>query len=290
MDLKTMNMTPTWEWPEDSNTKLVEALRNDQLDESDRVLAAQLAGDFVVINEELANTLLSIVGNGQESERLRGRAAISLGPALQYADEEGFDGLGDAEISEDGFNKILESLHSLYVDADTPKEVRRRILEVAVRTRPDQQREEVRRRYSSDDDDWKLTAVFCMRWVSGFEDQIMESLKSDNPEIQCEAVWAAGEFELDGAWPHVVALVNDKSTEKHLLIAAISAVGSIRPEDAEEVLSDLAEHEDDDIVEAVEDAMVMAGAPLPDDFDDDDDLPDLLSDVGDRIESNGRLS
>ncbi len=177
MDLKTMNMTPTWEWPEDSNTKLVEALRNDQLDESDRVLAAQLAGDFVVINEELANTLLSIVGNGQESERLRGRAAISLGPALQYADEEGFDGLGDAEISEDGFNKILESLHSLYVDADTPKEVRRRILEVAVRTRPDQQREEVRRRYSSDDDDWKLTAVFCMRWVSGFEDHIMESLK-----------------------------------------------------------------------------------------------------------------
>ena len=39
-------------------------LRDDRADESDRLLAAKMAGDCTVINDELAGALLSIVQSG----------------------------------------------------------------------------------------------------------------------------------------------------------------------------------------------------------------------------------
>jgi hypothetical protein len=46
--------------------------------------------------------------------------------------------------------------------------------------------------------------VFSMRWVRGFDDQILKALKSEDPEINYQAVIAAGNWELDGAWRHIV--------------------------------------------------------------------------------------
>ena len=57
--------------------------------------------------------------------------------------------------------------------------------------------------YSSDDEDWKLTAVFAMRSVRGFDGQILEALESENEDIHYEAVCAAGNWELEAAWSHV---------------------------------------------------------------------------------------
>ena len=45
--------------------------------------------------------------------------------------------------------------------------------------------------YASEDEEWKLTAVFAMNWVSGFDSQILEALKSDKDEIHYQAVCAA---------------------------------------------------------------------------------------------------
>ena len=137
----------------------------------------------------------------------------------------------------------------------------------------DWHRDAVRAAYSSDDEAWRLTAVFCMRFVRGFEKQILEALDSTNPAIHCEAVLAAGNWAVDAAWPHVAALVTSGETDKPLLLAAIDAVASIRPHEAAELLDDLADSDDEDIVAAVEDAMAMAegAAGADDDFDDDDD-------------------
>jgi HEAT repeat protein len=113
-----------------------------------------------------------------------------------------------------------------------------------------------------------LTAVFSMRWVRGFDDQILVALKSADPEIQYEAVKAAGNWELDTAWSHMVELVNDAHTPKPLLLAAIGAVGSIRPAEAGNILVDLADSEDEEIAEAAEEAMVAA--ELASDEEDDE--------------------
>jgi hypothetical protein len=53
-------------------------------------------------------------------------------------------------------------------------------------------------------------------------------------------------------------------TEKPLLLAAIEAAASIRPEDASEILGDLVDSDDDEIFEAVFDALALAGEPMED--------------------------
>ena len=269
MNLKTLEDLPPWEWPEGADKMLLGILRDDQADASDRLLATELAGDFVVINDQLADVLLLILCKGDEAEELRGRAAISLGPVLEYADTYEFEDPDEVPITESTFRRIQETLRKLYQETNVPKEVRCRILEASVRAPQDWHQDAVRTAYSSDDEDWNLTAVFCMCFVRGFNDQILEALESANPDIHYQAVWAAGNWELDEAWPHIAALVTSAETEKHLLLAGIDAVASIRPQEAAGVLSDLINSDDEDIAAAAYEAIGMIAEEPWDDEDDE---------------------
>ncbi|MBW1767218.1 MAG: hypothetical protein JRJ65_09245 [Deltaproteobacteria bacterium] len=276
MDLKILKDTPPWEWPQGTDKMLLGILYDDQRDESNRLLAAELAGDYTVINDELADALLSIVLSGEESEDLRARAVISLGPALETAYIDGFEDLEDVPISKETFHGIQESLRELYMDTDVPKEIRRRILEGSVRAPQDWHQEAIRDAYSSDDESWRLTAVFGMHYIRGFTTQILEALESENENIHYEAVCAAGNWEVDAAWSHIASLATTELTDKSLRLAAIEAVAIIRPQEAAEILNDLTQSNDEDIVDAAYEAMAMSGW-FPDndyddyDYDDDDE-------------------
>jgi len=272
MDLKTLKDIPPWEWPEGTGKMFLRILGDDQADESDRLLAVELAGDFTVIDDELAEALLSIVRSGDETEELRGKASISLGPALEHAAATGFEDADDILLSEEVFLEIQRYLRELFLDADVPQDVRRRILEASVRAPQAWHRDAVRAAYSSDDEAWKVTSVFCMRFVSGFDDQILEALDSGDPAIQYQAVCAAGDWEIDAAWRHIAALVTWDEIDKPLLLAVIEAVASIRPEEAPEILGDLADSDDEEIVEAVFEAFAMAEGSTED--EDNDEEPD----------------
>jgi len=271
MDLKTLLETPPWDWPEDAGDLLLTTLVDKRAKEADRLIAAELVGDSAVMNDELANALLAIVGDGGEPEELRAKAALSLGPALEEADLEGFEDSDDAPITEQTFHNIRDLLYKLYLDEGISKELRRRILEAAVRAPQDWQADAIRAAYSSGDEEWRLTAVFAMGRVRGFDDQILESLNSADHEIHYEAVNAAGVWELDAAWPHVVALVENPSTPKALLLAAIEAVGYIRPHEAGEILVDLADSRDEEISEAATEAIAAAQAMSGEDEDEEDE-------------------
>ena len=65
---------------------------------------------------------------------------------------------------------------------------------------------------------------------------------------------------MDAAWPHIAGLVTSAETEKSLLLAAIEASVSVRTQEAIEILGTLTDADDKDIVEAVYEAMSMAGA------------------------------
>jgi hypothetical protein len=271
MDLKTLNDTPPWDWPEDAGEIFLKFLRDGRTDPSDRLLAADLAGGFTVINDELVAALLTVLGNEDESNELRGKAAISLGPALEEAYTDGFDDPDEVPITESTFRRIQDTLRKLYMDAGVPKDVRRRILEASVRAPQDWHQAAVRAAYLSDDTDWKLTAVFCMRYVRGFDDEIVASLDSTSPDIHYEAVSAAGNWKVLAAWPHIAALVSSAEIEKALLLAAIDAAASIRPDEAAEILDDLTDSDDEDIVEAVYEAISMAELNWGEDEDAEDD-------------------
>src|SRR5438093_3099660 len=170
MNLRTLKDTPPWDWPEGTGKMLLDILRTDRPSESDLLLATELAGDGTVINDELVDALLSSLRSGDKSEKVRGRAAISLGPVLEYVDTEAFEEGDDLPIAERTFHRIQESLRGLYMDANVPREVRRRILEASVRASQDWHRDAVRAAYLSGDEAWRLTAVFCMRFVRGFDE------------------------------------------------------------------------------------------------------------------------
>ena len=137
MDLTSLTDIPLWEWPTDTAKLLLESLCDDGANEPELLLAAKFADDLTVINDELADALLALLRNGDRSETLRVRAAISLGPVLEYADTDGFDGLSDVPITEQTFGRIRELLQGLYRDADVPAAVQRGILEASVRAQQD---------------------------------------------------------------------------------------------------------------------------------------------------------
>ena len=273
MDLENLQDTPPWAWPEDAGQTLLRTLRDPSTDPAERQLAAELAGDLTVVNDEIASALLAVVRDANETEELRSIAAIALGPALEQAEMFGVDDPEDSVLSEARFREIRQTLRQLYYDAKVPEEVRRRVLEASVRAPQDWQRDAVRAAYSSADPSWVLTAVFCMRFVRGFADQILAALDSDNPEIRYEAVCAAGNWGIDGAWGHVSAILGADAADKPLLIAAIEAATSIRPEEATEMLVELSDSEDEDIADAANEALAMADGLAEFDDDDEDENP-----------------
>jgi hypothetical protein len=282
MDLKTLGIIPPWEWPEDAAETILKVLQDIRAGETDRSLAVELAGDSVVVDDDLCDALLSILTASGESEELRTKAAISLGPALEEAD---MDDLEEDEFEEDGFSpisgqtfeKIQATLYRLFSDESVPKELRRRILEASVRAPQEWHKNAVRDAYSSDEENWKLTAVFCMRYIRGFDKSILESLDSDDPEIHCEAVCAAGNWGVIDAWPHIAALIGSRKTEKDLLLAAIEAASYIHPLEVPGIVGHLLESKDEDIREAAHDAITMSEGTwgddeIDDEVDDGDDL------------------
>src|SRR5258708_19771683 len=100
-----------------------------------------------------------------------------------------------------------------------------------------------------------------MRFVRGFDEQIVEELVNKNPDIHLEATLAAGSWGVEAAWPHIAALIHSRRTPKPLLLAAIGPVPTIRPQDASEFLSRLIESDDEHIVESVHEALDKAEEP-----------------------------
>jgi uncharacterized protein (UPF0147 family) len=274
MDVKTLKDIPPWEWPESTSTTLLNVLRDEGATESDLSIAVQLSGDLVVMNDELAAALIDIADDSVRPENIRAQAAVAFGAVLEEADLDGFEDSEVRPISRPTFRRIEEVLRRLHQDVRVPREVRRMALEAAVRAPREWHKDAVQAAFASDEEAWRLTAIFCAQYVRGFDDQILEALDSADPEILYEAVVAAGKWELDAAWPHVAAILTASQTDKPLLLAAIAAVGTIRPHEAARILGDFMDSDDEDIVAEVEEALAMAEGLSGDaaDGDDDDDM------------------
>src|SRR5689334_9531115 len=116
MDLKTLQSIPPWDWPRDAGETFQEALIDRQADESDRLIAAELAGDLVVMNDQLADSLMAIIGSPDEPEQLRATAAIALGPVLEQMETDVLDDPDEAPLTLGKFRGIQDLFQKLYFD------------------------------------------------------------------------------------------------------------------------------------------------------------------------------
>jgi hypothetical protein len=271
MNIMTLTDIPPWEWPANADEIILEILVDETASNSERLLAAGMAGDATVVNDVLADALLSIICNGSQPDDLRARSTISLGPALEYAFIEDFDAPDDIPITEAMFSRIQQTFYEQFMDSRTPKLLQRRILEASVRAPQEWHQNAVRDAYIRNDNDWKLTAVFCMQYIRGFDKQILEALSSENPDIVYEAVCGAGNWEIDAAWPQISAFVTSAEIDRDLLLAAIEAAALIRPHEASDILNPLLDSDDEDIVDAVYEALAMSDVF----WDDDEDAPTI---------------
>jgi hypothetical protein len=267
LDLSVLSEIPPWEWPPAAGDALHAALRDPKQPVSDRLIAADLAGDLVVMDDDMARALLSVLRSPDEPEELRAKAAISLGPALEASDIEGFDddGLSEPPVEEATFLAMQETLQRVYSDTGAPTLLRRRAFEASVRAQQDWHAAAIREAYSSTDQEWRLTAVFAMQYVPGFDREILEALENPDAEIRFEAVRAAGAREVKAAWPRIEAILTSPPSDKDLLLAAIEASASIDSGKAGPILAELSDSDDEEIAEAATDALAI-GDP------DDDDL------------------
>ena len=104
-----------------------------------------------------------------------------------------------------------------------------------------------------------LTAVFSMRWVRGFDDQILEALKS----ATLRSIRGSRSGRQLGTGRGLDPYRGNRpgaSAPKALRLAAIGAVANIRPAEARSILEDLADSGDEEIAEAALDAIAMAEA------------------------------
>lgn len=270
MEMSVLAEMPPWDWPHDAGKSILGVLRDTAAPEPERLLAAELAADLATDDREIADLLLSVVGDEAEPVSLRATAAGSLGPVLEEGDLAVLDMEDPAGLPE-GFAEIRETVNKLYRNERAPADLRRSALEASVHAPEDWHAEAVRSAYSSHDDEWTLTAVSCMKYVRGFEEEIVEALAHPNADVAYEALCAAGVWGVSGAWRHVVALVGSETTDKRLLVAAIEAVPAIRPDEAAGVLGHLADSTDEEIAEAVAEALAMAEGPWYDDGEEDED-------------------
>jgi hypothetical protein len=267
--LQALAQTPPFDWPEDARPLLLSALRDRSADEDDRALAVELSASTVVHDDEVARALLSLGESPREPLDLRCRAVIALGPGLEVCETIGFDDPADVPLSADTFDELQQALRTLHADDEVPKELRRKSLEASVRAPQPWHREAVSAAWQSGDDEWVLTAVFCMRFIEGFEQQILLALGSAREEVKAEALFGVAAWALEAGWPHVQAVLESKATERVLLLAAIEAVGTLRPEEAEELLAPLAQLGDEEIDEAIQEALDLRDIARESELDDD---------------------
>ena len=255
--------TPPWDWPKTAASLFLAALQDPDMAKADRLLAARMAGNLVVINDELAKALLEIVTNSRESEELRSRAVISFGAALDYIyfDMEEFaevDEYNDFAVTEQTYQRILKSLQSLYFDGAVPELVRRRTLEASVRSPQAWHSGAVRAAYQTGEKNWMITALFCMLYIRGFEREILEALQSNIQDIQYHAIQAAGNWGVTEAWPDIREVLSNQNADPNLLFAAIDAAVDVGHHEAIAVLGELLDHSsNDDIIDAVHEALAM---------------------------------
>ena len=237
----------SWERPDNAKDVILEGLGHQ--DSALRLNALEIAAEE--LDPDLTEVIVRLLETDPEHV-VRARAAIALGPALEMmSTEEDWEEpeLEDLPMSVDRFHDVERCLEKIYRDADEPKQVRRRVLEAAVRSPRDWHKGVIRSAWASEDPEWQLTAVFCMGCIAGFEDQILEALDSDSPELKTEAVRAAGAMGLKAAGRVLAYLAAADDTPREMRLAAIEALGTTPTPESAEVLEMLLLSDDEEIAE-----------------------------------------
>jgi hypothetical protein len=267
--------------------------RLDELKSADPEVRADAREELLTdMDDAIADGFLEVAASDADPE-IRGDAIIGLGPILEECGDDYVDGevAPDADMGTpltfEAFERAKAKLKALYDDESQPKLVRRRAFESLVRDPQPWHRKDIRRHADSGDADWLRTAVFCMGYFDGFDDDILKMLDHSDHELVYEAVRAAGAREIHKAAPRLRELASS-SPDRDVKLEAIAALAYADP-DADEFLEELSDTDDEEVADAADAArdelLMMASSGFDDDFDEEDDEEEIEEEVEDEEES-----
>ncbi len=260
----------------EENQFLVAALRDP--DGKVRLRALEEAVDEA--DDELAEEMIRLLLE-DPNEEVRARVPIALGPTLELCwdeiDEEGRlpppDDYSLNSLTQGVYDRLVETLRRVYLDGATPELVRRRVLEGAVRSPLPWQEKATAAAFRSDNELWRITAVFCMGYLPGFDDEIVEAFDSGSELVRYEAIRTAGLREVQRLGRPLLALAEDPEADLEERVAAIETLPLLGPPGAFEILDELCADPEEAVAEAAEEAldelsmMALAEEALGDDWD-----------------------
>lgn len=217
------------------------------LDDSDprvRTVATRLLWEFE--NVRLISKFLNAMEKDAD-EIVRAASATALGLYVLKMELE--------ELPTDRQTEVEDRLLRVEQGQDSAL-VRRRALESLGFSSRGEVHDLILKAYRSDDKEWQASALFAMgRSADVFwERAILGSLNSPEPEVELEAVKAAGELELAAAREILMEkLENFAETDEEVRLAAAWSLSQIGGEGVGALLEKLIEEvEDDDDAEALE--------------------------------------
>lgn len=165
-------------------------------------------------------------------------------------------------------DQVVDTLLSI-VNGDDQTQVKRRALESLGYSSHPAVPGMIQNAYLSEDNAW-ITSALCAMGRSADEAwsaQVDQMLTSDVPEIQFEAVRAAGELELSSSRDKLLAMVDADTSDQEIKLALIWSLSQIGGEEVKEKLDELLENaadgeEADWLEKAIENLELSAGVGL----------------------------
>lgn len=223
--------------------------------------------ELMWINESLTfmSQLVDLAEN-DESTEVRAAAISELGRFILLGEY--------GEIPENEAVRVQDVAINLLNDTAEDIQVRRRALEAISNSSLEFVADAIEEAYESDEHLMRVSAVFAMgrSYDERWNETVLREMRNDDPEIRYEAARAAGELEIEEA----VTLLGQLAVadEREIKQVAIWSLGEIGGTQSMRLLTALAEDaeeaEDEDLHEAIEDAIGyagMVGADIDVDFD-----------------------
>ena len=224
------------------------ALQDDDLPV--RGLAA--AGLAACETPEATAALLCAAQSPEQDDAVRAEAVVALGEVALRV-ELGWAGAEDAE-------GVVGALRGIAEDGREEAELRGAAIAAAAVAHQDWVAALIDDAYASEDPALRLGAIQAMGrnadpvWLPSLE----AALFADDPDERSAAAAATGELGLEDGAPMLIDLLDEDLSDLDVMVAAVRALGAIGGEEAMERLIDLRTHPDEQLREAVHEAIEQA--------------------------------
>ncbi len=239
--------------PRDSLSEADQVLLDALVSDDDEVFAEVADDLFALLDDTLALEIVGLLRKPQATERRR-RLAYALGPVLEAAHDaqstsadaqdalSGNQFMAPSPLTREGVIAVSDALEAIYRDATVPGDVRRAVLETAVRAPADWQEGAVRAAWGSEDEAWRLTAIFAMGHLFSwdFRAELWQAWRSASTLERRQALLAAAERGLVDFLPEATRVSMNDAAVPELRQAAVELLGALGDESHLEALASLA--------------------------------------------------